>query len=276
MDSTLTNGRLSPSKVITVYENKRRDKFYLEARDVKNVSGKLKLMAAVPMSDSVMKNIAQAYMKTNLVNMGFGGMISEHLLYCANQIGTTVVMWYRPAMKKTLNFSASLKIKGDKAVHVPATLYLVVNKKLYLFALADSTRPDFKTKLYNAPFFNIYIDGNVCLGTAPVGRVRAKTFEREAERFEKAFYMAEQNGGQSEKNCKTPLAKLWAMLIQKQLPFPSKKELIQHKKYKTLGDLVNKLISINIQDEEEDWDEEDFEEWTDEEEDEETEVRVRI
>jgi hypothetical protein len=62
--------------------------------------------------------------------------------------------------------------------------------------------------------------------------------------------MAEQNGGNTENNCKTPLGQLWNSQIKSMLPFPSKKELIQHPKYKTLGDLMQKLIGNKITDEE--------------------------
>jgi PRTRC genetic system protein B len=144
-------------------------------------------------------------------------------------------------MRRSLNFDNHKSIKSDMTANLPATLYLVIDAKLYLYALMSSERPDEKTKLYNAPFFNIYETGNVCLGTAAVGKHKARTFELEADRFERAFYMAEQNGGQLNQ-CKTPLVKLWNGLFKSKAAFPSKKELIQHSKYKTLGQLFEQLI----------------------------------
>lgn len=260
MNDQLTNKRLLPARAIIVYHDKTKSNYYLESREIKKTGSNYSFMAPVPMSDTVMREIGKSYMKKNGVDMRFNGLIKEHILLTLNKTGITAVMWYRPSMIKKLNFSSQLRIKGESKVKIPAILYLVINAKLYVYALMDDSRPDGKTKLYNAPFFNIYEDGNVCLGTAPVGNRKATTFEGEAERFERGFYMAEQNGGQSRDNCKTPLTKLWSDLIKKQTAFPAKKELQQHKKFKTLDQLIDKLISKYLEDEEETFYEEDIDE----------------
>lgn len=241
MNSNLINKKLIPSHVIVVYKDKSEysPKYYLERRELKNINGRYTALAPVPLEATLFKDIARAYVKENGGHsMGFEKLIPEHLLYCHHVIGNTVIAWYRPAMKRMLNFSEALGIKGESSVHVPATLYLLHNNKLYVYALMTSERPTLSTKLYNAPFFNIYTTGEVCLGTAPVGRVKSKTFEGEAERYERGFYMAQQNGGQSMDNCKTPLNKLWAELIKSKVDFPTKKELKQHKTFKTFSDLL--------------------------------------
>lgn len=250
MTDNSINKKLYPKCVITIYSDDngtkyyRGSNYYLEKREINTVGGKFVLNAPVPLAADVLKNIAMTYMKKNNFNMDFGGLLAEHLLYGSNTPGKTIVMWYRPASKKRLNFSKALKIKDGCVVEIPAILYLVINDNLYLYALANNNRPVLNSKLYKAPFYNIYEDGNVCLGTAKVGKQKEKTFEKEAERFERAFYLAEQNGGNSSNHCKTPLGKLWPMLIKTGGSFPSKTELIQHKKFKTLSDLINNLIGI--------------------------------
>lgn len=233
-----------PSRAIIVYENnKNYDKdYFLETRDIRNVGGKYMFMAPVPLASNILRDIAASMKKNDTKEMTTGGLIASHLLYGSYKPGKTIVVWYRPAMDRTLNFSASLKIKGSTTVKIPATLYVVIDDKLYLYALMTSERPAGNCKLYNAPFFNIYDTGNVCLGSAKVGKQQATTFELEAERFERAFYMAEQTHTATSQGCKTPLAPLWNQLIKKKIPFPSKTELIQHKKYKTFGELIDKLI----------------------------------
>lgn len=244
MNREMTNGRLRPQRAVIIYHDDRRTNYYLESREIKATAKGYSFMAPAPLATNVIKEIAQSFAKKDSGAMVFGQLVGGNLLHGTSKPGRTVVMWYRPPMQRLLNFSGHIGIKGDKAVNIPATLYLVVDNKLYLYALMTGDRPDMKTKLYNAPFFNIYADGNVCLGTAATGRQKARTFELEAERYERAFYMAEQNGGQVDQ-CKTPLAKLWGSLIKKQTPFPSKVELLQHSKFKTLGDLFAKLIGNN-------------------------------
>jgi PRTRC genetic system protein B len=255
MNNTLTNKKMAPSMAIVVYQDKAQysPSFFLEKREIKMIGDKFTLMAPVPMSDDTLKDIAKVYMKTRSAGMSFGGLIAPQLLFAMNKPNKTAVIWHQAAVKRSLNFSASLKIKNASEVFVPALLFAVLNKTLYIFSLMESDRPDVRTKLYNAPFFNIYEDGNVCLGTARVG-AKEKTYEQEAMRFERAFFMAEQNGGTVTNRTKTPLAALWNQLIKTKKPFPSKKELVQHKKFKTLGDLLQ-MITGNENTEEEVYDE---------------------
>ena len=241
MNKESVNTRLSPKSVITVYSDKGGYKYYLEERKVKVFKGKMALLAPIALADDALKSLANSYMKSNSTNMEIGGMIASHLLYAINKPGQTVIMWYRPEMKRALNFSASLEIKDSTDVHIPAVLFLLVNNTLYVFALMTSERPSNTTKLYNAPFFNTYTDGKVCLGSANVGRYKLATFEKEANRFETGFFMAEQTHG-TITSCKTPLKALWPKVIKSNKPFPSKTELVQHAKYKTVGELINKVI----------------------------------
>lgn len=233
-----------PTKAIIIYKSTGSYSvdYFLENRDIKNVGGKYLFMTPIPLASNVLGDIAKMIIKKDVNDMNIGGLIAPHLLYGSYKPGKSVVVWYRPAMARVLNFESHLKIKGSTSANCPATLYVVINDKLYVYALMTNERPGPKTKLYNAPFFNIYADGNVCLGTANVGKRRADTFEKEAERFERAFYMADQTGGVSENNCKTPLVTLWNRVIKSKGPFPSKIELKQHLKYKTMGEMINKLI----------------------------------
>lgn len=244
MNDNTVNTRLFPQRAIIVYHgNGQYNKdYYLESRRIQRKGKGFSLMTPTPVSRRIMQDIAGSFIKANAVKMDFDDLIPEHVIYGLNKTGLTSVVWYRPATTRSLNFCASMEIKKAIDVHIPAMLYVVVNKKLYIYALMTNARPTRTTKLYNAPFFNIYGDGNVCLGTAPVGRMKARTFEKEAERFERGFYLAEQSGGQ-DKQCKSPLKKLWTGLIKSGAAFPSKKELVLHPKFKTLGDLFDKLIS---------------------------------
>jgi PRTRC genetic system protein B len=248
MNDNHTNGRLAPQRVILVYpsQTKRENEFYLETRDIKRIKDKYVFSAAVPMSEKVIAELGQACLKSKFRNMHFAGLIPEHILFASNKEGQTVVVWYRKAMKRVLNLSGTVGFGTEINVHLPATLYVAANDKLYIFALDSDNRPTGDTRLYHAPFFNIYAKGDVCLGTARIGRVKAKTFEGEASRYEKAFYMAEQNGG-GHNPCKTPLPQLWRRLKQKPQAFP-KKELKPHK-FKTLDILLKSITTLTVEDE---------------------------
>lgn len=253
MNQELVNKRLFPKRAIIVYSDNKRSyqpRFYLESREIESRNGKAVLGAPRPLTDNILKDIARAYMKDHSANMDFGRIVPEHILHGSNKPGQTIVIWYRPAMLRNLNLGNICKgvkkiCKGVKkgAAYVPATLYVILNRELYIYALMTDERPKPDTKLYNAPFGNIYESGNVCLGTARVGKAKQRTFEKEAERFEVGFYQAEQTHTSQKEVTKTPLSKLWPELMASQKPFPSKNELIQHKTYKTFGDLLNKTLT---------------------------------
>lgn len=242
MDNNNTNITLKPTKALIIYEGKKtyNQEYYIESREIKSVGGKYHMTSPIPLSENTLKDIAKSYMQKNSAEIHHG-FISEHILYGKSDPGKLVMIWYRPSAKRVLNFSAGLKIKGKSEVTVPATIYVLLNSKLYIYALGSDKRPDAETKIFNAPYFNIYEDGNVCLGSAQIGKHKADTYEGEAERFERAFYLAEQNHGQNKDQSKTDPEKLWTSLIKNKKPFPIT-ELIPHKKYKTVKHLLENLI----------------------------------
>jgi PRTRC genetic system protein B len=243
VNKNLQNTKLNPNCVLIVYRSagKYNEKYFIEKRDVTTVGGKQILSAAVPLSDDVMKKIALSYAKEEGTRLTMDKLIPEFLLHGSNDITKKLIVWYRPAMKRSLNFSGNHelnKLKHESAM-VPATLYVLHNKELYVFALPNNQRPTEKTKLYNSPFYNVYSDGKVCRGTAQFSKA-TNTFSGEIERYERGFYMAEQGGMSNEKATKKPLRQIWASLLGTNNSFPVK-ELIQHTKFKTLGDLITKL-----------------------------------
>jgi PRTRC genetic system protein B len=64
-------------------------------------------------------------------------------------------------------FVKNLEIPNGKA-QVPAMLWFADKENLSVFALTSDKRPTEKTPLYYAPFFNVYEDGAVCMGTVDV------------------------------------------------------------------------------------------------------------
>lgn len=238
MNSDNVNIALSPTTAIIVYTDRAKRQYYLEARDVNRSGDTYNFGAPSPLTDATLGKIARHYHKKKGLEMKHTALIPPHILHAGISNSRVLVMWYRPAHKRTLNFSSELGIKQAKVFNVPAILFAICDKSLYVYALAGNQRPTAKTKLYNAPFFNVYEGGNVCLGTAQVGKP-GQTYEGEAQRFEAGFYLAEQNGGHHIAGLKT----MWNTSAKTGKPIPSAK-LKQHK-VKTVGKLLEKLIGKN-------------------------------
>lgn len=80
------------------------------------------------------------------------------------------VAWHEPAQERTMFFQtqdASLNaITG--AYPQPALLWIYDGPRLDVFALDSDDRPALDSPLYQAPYYNTYESGNVCVGSTPL------------------------------------------------------------------------------------------------------------
>lgn len=137
-----------------------------------------------------------------------------------------MVIWYTKAKKRELYFEEKLEIPNGKA-NVPPMLWVANRNQLYIFALTTNRRPTAKTLLYHAPFFNVYSDGAVCMGTVDVRIKETASLEEFTTAWESYFFNSYfshlmQNHNPIKGNC----VSLWKKLIQTEEGFP-KDALIQ-------------------------------------------------
>lgn len=130
------------------------------------------------------------------------------------------VIWHTKAGVKELFFVESLGIPNGKA-HVPPMLWKASKSSLTVFALKSNRRPTLKTQLYHCPFFNIYADGKVCLGTIKIDIKNSTSVEDFIKAWEHYFFHsyfshALVSGGQTKENSVT----LWKRLIEQGTVFP--------------------------------------------------------
>src|SRR5690606_30896498 len=90
-----------------------------------------------------------------------------------------------PPQTKTLRFSDYLGIPCGCA-NVPALLWKADSDTLMLYALKvkRNSQPTPDTVLYRAPFFNVYEDGKVCMGTVDTGFSQTNGVEEFIHRWE--------------------------------------------------------------------------------------------
>lgn len=92
------------------------------------------------------------------------GAIPENLLYCDSRQGNEIFIWYTPPGKRVRYFSDRLGLE-DGEYHVPGTIYVVVGNTLSVFCFKGK-KPKMDDILLGVPYFNVYHDGKVCLGSA--------------------------------------------------------------------------------------------------------------
>jgi PRTRC genetic system protein B len=72
--------------------------------------------------------------------------------------------------------------------YVPAMVWKASRDKLQVFALKGKSKPNAKTELCHAPFFNIYDDGAVCMGNVHINIDRNTHLEDFMAQWEKYFF----------------------------------------------------------------------------------------
>lgn len=143
------------------------------------------------------------------------------------------IMWYTKSQKHNLFFANAMNIPNGEA-NVPAMLWFANEEKLTVFALASNRRPNEKTTLYHAPFFNVNRFGAVCMGTVNIDISPIASLEQFMEAWENYFFGSYFSHLINENN---PVhgnsVLLWRNLIGTDKPFPT--------------DILKPVSNINIQ-----------------------------
>lgn len=179
---------LKPVLAVTVYKSDDRKEYYLESHDI-NDNGHFG--AGKPLQQETLQGIVDVFFDDRKNMSAITGLIPVNLLdYKVRPGGNYKMVWYNPAQVRVIHHAAPLKLTTAKC-WVPALLYIVENRELTVYALNTDKRPEEKTVLYMAPFFNVSDDGDVCLGNAKVQKPKEKTFASIIKYWEDLFWLSE-------------------------------------------------------------------------------------
>ena len=161
------------------------------------------------------------------------GILPTNILY-TDPSGSGLVIWFTKATRRHLFFVEGLGIPNG-IVHVPALLWVASKEKLFIYALKSSGRPTANTPLYHAPFFNVYSNGNVCLGTVDASIKKFASLEEFTASWEGYFFNSYfshlmQNHNPVQGNC----VSLWKKLRKTGEPFPKEVLKKTEKKIKNI------------------------------------------
>lgn len=170
---------LSPEMAIIVY--KCEHKYYLERRDI--VNGKM--ASGIPLTEKCLTDIFDTISSEDSDMLH--GLIPDNLLYADGRCGREKYVWYNKPEKRSLFFNKEAGIP-DGQMWVPGLIYVASAASLSVFAFKGN-KP--KSNLFKAPFFNVYNDGRVCLGSAKVDNPSELTYESVILYWEKMFWASE-------------------------------------------------------------------------------------
>jgi PRTRC genetic system protein B len=201
-------------------QNEAQTKIYVESYDIGR-NGKpinahpltLKEMTALSQVLQSAQEQQDSYLKSR-------GLLPASILYVNQQAGGYAV-WHSPAQEVSLFFIDGLQIPSGK-YYVPAMLWKANAEHIQVFALKGKTKPNESTKLYHAPFLNLYQSGQVCMGTVNVDINQSTCLEDFMRKWQQYFfnsYFSHSISGNS--NTRTNTTDLWRSLAGSGKPFPA-------------------------------------------------------
>ena len=173
------------------------------------------------------KDKDKAFLKPN-------GILPTNILHLNPSAEKGTVIWYTKAQQRKLFFVDGLKIPNGKAF-VPPMLWKASKNSLAVYSLSSDRRPNDKTKLHYAPFFNIYEDGKVCMGTVDVKVKHSASLEEFIENWKHYFFNSYFSHLMNDHNpIKGNCVNLWKNLMETKEFFPKSLLISNNKTLKNL------------------------------------------
>jgi PRTRC genetic system protein B len=152
-----------------------------------------------------------------------GGAAAEFLPETVLARSDRMIAWWTPRRVRRMffeNAEGKAQQLNGRVFPQPALVWKVAQGDLKVRALCDNKRPNAKTTLAVAPFWNLSDDGRVCLGTmrSPENACAASIGDWEQGFYESAF--THSNVGRLTRH-KGGHDALWAELAGRRRPFPT-------------------------------------------------------
>lgn len=220
------NKEFTPQKALLFYSYEQEPygqnmaELYVESYDIGKEG---KPINAHPLSQKEMLQLSQtlqsmtAQKTSHWISKGL--MPSNVLHLSCTQDGFAI--WHTPPQLASLLFVEGLDIPCGSA-NVPALLWKATKDTLHIYALKHQQKPELQTPLYKAPFFNLYQNGKVCMGTVKVDISAITNLEDFISRWESYFwnsYFSHLLNNISP--VKGNIVQLWQQLVNTKRPFPT-------------------------------------------------------
>jgi PRTRC genetic system protein B len=223
-----------PAKALVVYINQgEKEKSYIESFDFDKLG---RMINAHPLSEQEAEKLGKI-MLANMERQGrcfdAKGILPANLLFLRSGNDGCAV-WYTPAQHRTLLFVEGLGL-SDGRYPIPALIWKATRESLSVFAFKGTDKPKLNTELFEAPYFNIYSNGNVCMGTVDIDIDDHGGLEAFMKLWEEYFFNSRFSHLLADRSpLKSNIIQLYKSLFNAKKSFPST-ELKKHSRsFKTL------------------------------------------
>lgn len=233
------NSGFEPYKALLIYKHEKDEEIsqfqrkaqetqiYVESYDIGH-NGKpinahpltVKEMTALHAILQTSQELQDTYLKSK-------GLLSNKVLY-VNQQANGYAIWHTPPQEVTLYFIEGLHIPSGK-FQIPAMVWKANADTLHVYGLKGKTKPNELSKLFHAPYLNIYGSGQVCMGTVQINISKTTCLEDFMATWERYFFNSNFSHSISGNNStKTNTTELWRSLAGSGKPFPQDELLPTH------------------------------------------------
>ena len=154
----------TPKVAIIAYsQGGEYNEHYLESRKIKKNSGGYEMLEGTPLTKKLLAELLEKIDPIALEKTYCKGLLPQNLLAFNNENAEPTVIWYLKASQRHLSFSKGLAKNG--LMKLPALIFMLKGTALSVWAI-KTNNPNEDTILYDAPFYNIYQGGKVCMGNA--------------------------------------------------------------------------------------------------------------
>lgn len=182
--SEILTESFKPVQSIVVYQN--NNEYYLESHPIENG----KMGAGAPLTEDIIIEIAESFSSKSKSIIYHKGLLPANVLQFDNRIGFNNIAWYRLPEKRQMFFVKDLHIPSG-VISVPGLIYQLKENEISVHSFKGNKAPKANTKLFRAPFFNVYQDNSVCMGNAKVRKPSQLTLENIIKYWEDKFWLSE-------------------------------------------------------------------------------------
>lgn len=222
-----------PQKAFVIYEKQGTAKhIYVESYDI-DPQGRP--FNAHPLSIIEANRLSKALRTTEKKYSGFlspKGLLPKNLLHLRTDT-RPYAMWHTPVQRVKLYFKEDLGIKSGLA-HIPALVWKATKTAIAVYAITENEVSG-ETPLFNAPFFNIYDDGRICMGNVSIDIKNDCCLEDFISIWQHTFFNSYfSHMIQGHNPVKGNIVQLWKKQTNSDRPFPEEKLIPFNKTVKYL------------------------------------------
>lgn len=151
------------------------------------INDKGQVMAEKPFSKKTAKAIFSLFKDYDFKPLSFDGFIDRTILKAVSNANSTELMFYVPMGINYLYFADGLNLKTGNYI-TPTLIFKLHNNTISIAATLDKT-PNQNSPLFYAPFFNVFKNGAVCMGSVDIQASKhLQTFDALKQFIVNAFF----------------------------------------------------------------------------------------